>query len=62
MAEESQTLALAARRDWREREKVQDVPAEPRNYYSHVYQSKDVLKVMNLFTSGLTLLKEVRLS
>lgn len=58
-AEEGRQLALAARRDWREREKVQDVPAQPRNYFSYVCQSKDVLKVMNLFTNGLASLKEV---
>jgi len=57
---EAERLALAIKRDWRERERIQEVPARPRNYFSYVCDSKEVLKVMNLFTSGLTTIKQVR--
>ena len=56
---EADRLAIAIKRDWREREKLQEVPARPRNYYSYVCDSKEVLKVMNQFTNGLTTIKTV---
>lgn len=32
---------------WKTREEVLEVPAMAKNYYTHVYESKDVSKVMS---------------
>ncbi|KAF2364961.1 Dynein heavy chain domain-1 [Trinorchestia longiramus] len=57
-AAESERLAQAAKRDWRERERLQEVMPVPSNYYNSVCESKEVLKVMNQFTSGLANLQQ----
>ncbi|KAK8725711.1 hypothetical protein OTU49_010704, partial [Cherax quadricarinatus] len=39
------------RRSWKAREEVLEVPAMTKNYYTHVYESKDVSKVMSHMTN-----------
>ncbi|XP_050711756.1 dynein axonemal heavy chain 5-like isoform X2 [Eriocheir sinensis] len=36
-----------SRKGWKIREEVLEVPAMPKNYYTHVYESKDVSKIMS---------------
>ncbi|XP_076055178.1 dynein axonemal heavy chain 5-like [Oratosquilla oratoria] len=45
--------ASAKRKSWRGRDDVREVPPTPKNYFNHVFESKDIVKVMSLLANSI---------
>lgn len=48
-----------SRKGWKIREEVLEVPAMHKNYYTHVYESKDVSKIMSQMANSFQSTKNV---
>ena len=59
MSAAPQEISPSHHRDWRQREKVREVPATPKNYYQFMRESKEIVKVMSQLTNSFSLVRLV---